>query len=113
MVAGRGTYKISRGGKQAWTFDLWTLDKFNGCEEIPCEKGANLLGFGAHASAQEEEREKGEGERGRRKKGCWTRLIRILCNASLRSISELQSRKESCLGGKWGKPCCIVPILER
>jgi hypothetical protein len=24
-----------------------------------------------------------------------------------------KSRKESCLRGKWGKPCLIVPILER
>jgi hypothetical protein len=24
ILAGRGTYKTSRGGKKAWTFDLWT-----------------------------------------------------------------------------------------
>lgn len=85
---------------------------------IPVWKGWQLLGFGAHASAQEEEREKGERERGRegrRKKGCWTRLIRILCNASLRPISELNLGREAVWGGgeKWGKPCLIVPILER
>jgi len=65
----------------------------------PVWKGWQLLGFGAHASAQEEEREKGERERGETEEGVLDTLDSDTMQRKSAADFRTKSRKGSCLGG--------------
>jgi hypothetical protein len=77
----------------------------------PVWKGWQLLGFGAHASAQEEEREKGERE-GETEEGVLDTLDSDTMQRKSAADFRTKSRKESCLGGKWGNRVSLSLSLK-
>jgi hypothetical protein len=112
ILAGRGTYKTSRGGKKAWTFDLWTSSmaveesRVKRLTIIRVWRSCFSPGRGA-SEGRERERER---ERGREtEEGVLDTLDSDTMQRKSAADFRTKSRKESCLEGKWGETVSHCP----